>query len=296
MDCTSLPSLASAFAQVTDPRARRGRRHSLSAVLSLVFLALLARVSDFASMRRWAQEHWSVLGEPLGFTRPAPPHPTTLSRLLARVSPGEFQALVMTWLGQVLTDPAPTVAAVDGKTSKQAQDAAGHPLQMLHVFVQDLKACVAQWPLAGDKRTEPEVLKAHLSQLAAAYPGLRLLTGDALFTQRNLAELVVEAGQDYLLQIKANQPDLQEAARTCLGQAESRPADHEVREKKEAGVKYVVFGSTWTTPTMFGSGWVLPVAVCCCASIDAGGKRTLGSRKRATTSPASPQNKRRRPS
>jgi predicted transposase YbfD/YdcC len=38
----------------------------------------------------------------------------------------------------------------------------------------------------------------------------RVLTGDAIFCQRSLCKQVVEAGGDYLVQVKANQPDLQD--------------------------------------------------------------------------------------
>jgi predicted transposase YbfD/YdcC len=47
--------------------------------------------------------------------------------------------------------------------------------------------------------------------LFAAYPTLQVLTGDALFAQRPLAQLIIAAGRDYVLAVKDNQPDLAEA-------------------------------------------------------------------------------------
>jgi hypothetical protein len=131
-----------------------------------------------------------------------------------------------------MADRTASVVAVDGKTSKQGFDPQGDPIQMLNVFAQDLKACLGQWPLSGDKHTEPEVLKAHLKELFEKYPALRLITGDALYAQRNLAELILVSGHDYLFQIKANQPDVLEAAQTCFAQAEDRRADAHTREKR----------------------------------------------------------------
>ena len=75
------------------------------------------------------------------------------------------------------------------------------------------------------KATEPEVLKAHLGEWFAAYPALRLLTGDALFCQRPLARLIVEAGRDYLFAVKDNQPDLHEATQTAFADATAETAD-----------------------------------------------------------------------
>jgi hypothetical protein len=276
------------MACVADPRRRRGVRHPFSGILALTLVALLCRRTEFAAIQRWAGKHWHLLQRPLGFRRHRPPHATTLSRTLAKFSLDEFQTAFSNWLAAILADQTDLVAAVDGKTSKQAFQSEDHPIQMLNVFVQDVKACLGQWPLSGDKSTEPEVLKSRLNELFTRYPGLRLLTGDALYAQRNLAELIVESGHDYLLQIKANQPDILDAAETCFAGAEDRKADVCAQEKKVDAPKLVFFGSTWTTPSMFGSGWVLPVAASSCDSIAV--RRTRkGKRpaKRATSSPAS---------
>ena len=282
-----LPSLMAAFAEVADPRQRRGVRHPFSASLGLTLLGLMCRLNDFASLRRWATRNWHLLRRPLGFTCGRPPRPTTLSRTLSKFSLEDFQAAFSRWLQEMIADQETLVVAVDGKTSKQGFDPQGDPVQMLNVFAQDLKACLGQWPLDGDKSTEPEVLKAHLSELFEKYPALRLITGDALYAQRNLAELILASGHDYLFQIKANQPDILDVARTCFAQAEDRVADAQTQEKKGAARRLVFFGSTWTTPIMSASGWVLPVAACSCEST---GRRKTGKARRAkrvTLSPAS---------
>ena len=38
------------------------------------------------------------------------------------------------------------------------------------------------------------------------YPGLRLLTMDALYVERDLCQAIVSHGRDYLVRVKANQP------------------------------------------------------------------------------------------
>lgn len=257
-----LPSLMAFLSQVSDPRQPRGVRHPFSAILGLALLGLVCRVNDFAGLHRWAAAHWHLIRRPLGFTRRRPPHPTTLSRTLAKFSLEELQDAFSRWLAAIVVDE-PLTVAVDGKTSRQGFNASGHPLQMLNVFAQDVKACLGQWPLAGDKKTEPEVLKAHLSELFATYPALRLITGDALYAQRNLAEMIVQSGHDYLFQLKDNQPDVLDAAKTALADKQDAEADAVKREKKGAASKLVFFGSTWTTPTMSEIVWVLPVAEFC---------------------------------
>ncbi|QDU18962.1 ISAs1 family transposase [Urbifossiella limnaea] len=223
-------SLVAAFRQLTDPRHRRGVRHPFAGLLSVVFLGLLSRHPDFASLARWAKRHWPALREAFGLTRPYAPHATTYSRAAAAFSIDEFRGALAGWLARVMAD-APTAAAVDGKTSKQAHDADGDPIHVLNVFAHDARVCLADWPIGDGKETEPEVLKAHLDELFAAWPSLRVLTGDALFCQRPLARAIVEAGRDYVLAVKDNQPDLHETIRAAFADATPASASATARGK-----------------------------------------------------------------
>ena len=64
------------------------------------------------------------------------------------------------------------------------------------------------------------------------FPALRLLTGDAIFAQRPLAEVRVSAQCGYLFQVKANQADTRDALVACLGSAHHRPPAAETVEKR----------------------------------------------------------------
>jgi hypothetical protein len=69
MAASSLQRLVEVFSQVADPRKARGVRHPFPAILSLVFLGLLARITEMAVLTRWAAAHWDELRGPLS-TRP----------------------------------------------------------------------------------------------------------------------------------------------------------------------------------------------------------------------------------
>jgi hypothetical protein len=234
MSVAPATTLLAALQALTDPRCRRGVRHPFAAVLALTFLGLLCRQTDFAAIARWARAHWAALRESLGFTRRTAPHATTLTRITARYSLAEFQSALCRWLAGLLSHRPVRTAAVDGKTSKQGRDADGDPIHVLNVFAHDARICLAQWAVGDGKETEPEVLKAHLGELFAAYPALQLLTGDALFCQRPLARLIIGHGRDYLLAVKDNQPDLLEAVQTAFADAAPGTAAAGTREKKGA--------------------------------------------------------------
>lgn len=234
-------SLVDAFRRIDDPRKPRGVRHGFQAILGLTFLGLLCRQTDFASLQRWARDHWRTLKGPLGFTRKKPPHATTISRVIAKFSLEQFREAFSLWLGNLpgVTDDG--VVAVDGKTSKQGHDANGDPIHMLNVFTHDLSLCLAQFPVTDGKPTEPQALRTGLAELLEHYPFIQIFTGDALFTQRPLAKVILESGRDFLFTVKDNQPNLLEVLRTSFHDAESRPPDAETTDKK--GAKFTAANS-----------------------------------------------------
>lgn len=227
----ALTSLSQVFARINDPRARRGVRHPLSGMLTLVFLGLLARIREMAVLERWAEAHWDQLREPLGFDRDAPPVATTISRAIADCSVAEFSRAFLDWLQPLLSEE-PFAAAVDAKTSCQGLDADGQPVQLVTVLVHELKLVIGQWSARGEKTNESRVLLNHLAELREQFPLLRLITGDAIYATRPLAEALLDENCDYLVQIKGNQGELREAAEHCLGEAYLKTPAAQTSEKK----------------------------------------------------------------
>ncbi|MFD5514342.1 transposase family protein, partial [Streptomyces sp. NPDC127051] len=113
-----LPGTAVRLASLPDPRARRGRRHSLASVLLTAACAVLAGARSYVAIGQWArhapQDTLSRLGfhprGPLGVCRPA--SASTVRRVLAGVCPGGLADL----LGH---GPAGTESvSADGKTAR----------------------------------------------------------------------------------------------------------------------------------------------------------------------------------
>ena len=67
--------------------------------------------------------------------------------------------------------------------------------------------------------------KKHLETLFDAYPGLRLLTGDAIYAQHPLLEVLYEYGCGYLFQLKENQGEVYDAVKYCFHDAGSIEPD-----------------------------------------------------------------------
>ena len=125
------------------------------------------------------------------------------------------------------------MVAIDGKTSKQALDNNGRPLHMLNALVHDWKVILGQWSVGAEKTNEPMVLRRKLEELIQNYPVLKILTGDAIFAQRPLAELLNSRGIDYVFPIEANQGDTLDALEYCFAQVATRRPAAETMDKRE---------------------------------------------------------------
>ena len=223
-------SLFKCLEQISDPRMARGVRHPFQAILRLTLLGLVCGQTTMAHIALFARMNWPALKEPLGFLRDHPPHATTISRTLAGVSNEQLQGALIGWVANVAAERELN-ASVDGKWAKQSEDSHGNPLVMVNVLAHDLKLCLAQWP-AVEKRYEPGVLREQLGQLFENYPGLRLLTMDALYAERDLCQAIVSHGRDYLVRIKGNQPEVLAALADGFAVAELGEPEAETLEKK----------------------------------------------------------------
>jgi hypothetical protein len=255
MSSVSLHALATAVESLPDPRSKQGVSHPYHGMLILVLLGLLAQIPETARIQRWIKKHWKNLREPLGFKKDKPPVATTLARALAKTTVADFQKVIATFLNNVLAEEHDfIVAAVDGKVSKQMKDDEGNPILMLNIFAHNVKVSLMSYDVKGDKTNEPSCLKMHLDELFTHYPLLKLLTGDAIFAQRPLLEALQEHGRDYLFQIKANQPEILEAAKVCFADVDPNAPDYQSPiEKKTAIPKCERFGSTPSMQSMFAN-------------------------------------------
>ena len=166
-----------------------------------------------------------------GFSqKPSAPRAAAISRTLAGVPYEQLQGALTGWVARVVADQELS-ASVDGKWAKQSVDTNGNPLVMVNVLAHDLKLCLAQWP-ASEKRYEPAVLREQLGRLLEDYPGLGLLTMDALYAERDLCRAIVSHGRDCLVRIKGNQPEVLAALTDGFAGEEPGEPEAETLEKK----------------------------------------------------------------
>jgi predicted transposase YbfD/YdcC len=209
----ALESLSKAFASIPDPRRAQGRRYSLAAILSLAVVAVLANHTSVLAMAEWAGRQTRHIRRALGFERDTTPHQTTIARLLARLDPTTVAVAVQ----RVFDPPTPGEVrargsqgvALDGKAQRgrlRHGATPSHPIHAVTAFCHDLGGVLAQL-VVDTQQHEAELSVAPQAIAQINWQG-RVLTGDALYCQQALCAQVVEAGGDYLLVVKENQPTL----------------------------------------------------------------------------------------
>ena len=110
-------SLLQAFAQIPDPRAARGRRHPLAAILTLAVAAMLCDARSLYAIAQWGRLQSAETVRALGFTRPTTPTVSTLHEVFTILDVVAFEAALAGWAQASLAALAPNshAIALDGK-------------------------------------------------------------------------------------------------------------------------------------------------------------------------------------
>ena len=212
------PSLLEVLATIPDPRKPRGRIHPLTAVLSLAVLAVLAGHRSLEAIAQFGRDHGPGLAHALGFRRGKTPAKSTLSEIFRALDRDAFEAALAAW-AQGRQGDAEAIA-LDGKALRGSRDGEVPGLHLLAAFAPRGAAVLGQLRV-GAKTNEH---KAALRLLGVLPLAGKVVTGDAMFTHRDVAQKVRDGGGDYLLLVKDNQADLKAAIESALhGDADFSP-------------------------------------------------------------------------
>jgi hypothetical protein len=200
---TSRTSLQELFAALPDPRHPRGRRHPLVALLNLTAVALLAGMKSLEAITQFARDHGLPFRLALGFTRLDSPCKATLSNLFRALDIDAYEHALAAWLSSRCPDWGDTLA-LDGKTLRGSASYKVPGVHLLAAYAPKVVGVVGQ--IRVDGKTNEH--KAALELLGILPLQGKVVTGDAMFCQRDVCEKVLEKGGDYLWTVKDNQPQL----------------------------------------------------------------------------------------
>jgi predicted transposase YbfD/YdcC len=201
-------SLYDLFQHLKDPRKAKGKQYSLLMLLVVIFLAKLSGKDRPVEIADWAKNHAEALAQRLGLKRSWMPHHNTIRRVFQNiVSEEEFECLLEKYHRQV-TEADGEVLAIDGKALlgswMAGQERGEYVLSVYNGQTQQVKA--------------QEVIETKGNEIVAAPKALervnlagKIVTGDAMHTQRAISAQILKSQGDYLWPVKENQPHVYQA-------------------------------------------------------------------------------------
>ncbi len=233
IEAPAVGSLAEALGVVPDPRRPYGWRPGhepipLVALLQLTVVALLCGARSQLAVSQWGRERLADdpgLLEALGLPPGRSPCVATLHRVYKHLDVAAFEAALGAWLGRTESKPTaktvrrvPEAVAIDGKVLRGSQpkredEPDSVPGTYLVAAYAHRSGMVLGQVRAAGKGHELAAAKALLQQVPVAG---RVVTADALLTQRDISEQIVAAGGDYLVPVDGNQSALLKDAEAAL--------------------------------------------------------------------------------
>lgn len=199
------------FEDLEDPRVfTLNKRHQLVDIVTISILAVLSGAEGWADIFTWAQarEAWlsTFLILPNGL-----PSKHCIRRVISRIKPDQFQTCFLNWTAALCEATDGQIIAIDGKTLRHSFDNRSGK-KALHL--------VSAWAVENHLLLGQEAVDQKSNEITAIPKLLEILeltgaivTIDAMGCQKEIVRQIHEAGGDYVIGLKGNQPQLHEAAK-----------------------------------------------------------------------------------
>lgn len=206
MECIPL---IDALRAVPDPRKRRGVRYPFLGVLCLMCVAMLCNCDSYSAIAQWGRDHKEWVRKTLGFDPDRSPCTGTIFCILSRLDRAAVEAALGGWAESVFgamgqQEGVKQAVSGDGKSLRGSRKQGAPGAHLLSMVGHGLGLTLAQGAV-DDKRNE---ISSALEVVEGVVLKGRVLTLDALHTQRQTAERILAAGGDYVLVAKGNQAGL----------------------------------------------------------------------------------------
>ena len=234
---------AAAFADVPDPRTGNAKRHDLLEILTIALTASVCGAESCSDFADFAADRQDLFREFLRLENGIPSH-DTFSRVFRLLDPEAFSTCFSRFVDD-LGEAGEGVLAIDGKTLRRSFDQAANrsALAVVTAFGSATETVIGQQAFrCGEGESEILAARALLKCLDL---NRQLVTADAIHCQSETAQVILDGGGDYLLQLKKNRPALHEAVdeymtdpkiRADLPEAETTDSHHGRVEVRRAWV------------------------------------------------------------
>jgi hypothetical protein len=189
------------LASVPDHRRDAGKRYPLASLLLIAVAALLSGRRDQLSIVRWGRQLSREALEAIGIRRNRVPAPSVWCELFQGLDIAALERVLGDW---VRGEQSPGHVAIDGKRLCGSAKSGAPGVHLLAAFSETLQGVIGQLRVPPDSNE----ITAALQLLKVLPLAGVIVTGDAIFTQREICRTIREGGGDYFFTVKGNQPGL----------------------------------------------------------------------------------------
>jgi len=200
----SLNTLAAIFSTIEDPRDERGKRHKLLDIFILTIYGLLWGHTDFTNMvieLKYKEKYFKKL---LGLENGIPSH-DTFSAAFSIINPAEFLECFIQWIVELTRSKGKHIA-IDGKAIRAACEKVYQKKvpMLINALMVETGICIGQLKVEA-KTNEIKGIPDLLGWLDIEGA---VVTTDAIGCQKEIINLIISKGADFVLPVKDNQSNL----------------------------------------------------------------------------------------
>ena len=217
------------FEVLEDPRDIRGKEYKLIDILIMTIYGILCGLKDFTNIADFMKLKEDYFTELLGLEHGTPSH-DCLSDVFAMIDTKKFMEIFVLWINDIVKEKTGKNISIDGKAVKSATDRinGGNTPYIVSAFIGEIGLSIGQVKV-DDKSNEitaiPELLD--LIDIKDA-----IITIDAIGTQEEIANKIVEKGGHFVLKVKKNQPELLRQIKSQFNSYNNLYGNNEVLYKK----------------------------------------------------------------
>lgn len=195
-------SLMDVLENIEDTRRKRSVMYPLHEVLIIMLLAVICGATSYAKVEMFgiSKKEWLKKFLKLEY---GIPDACTFRNVIKEIDTQALHNVFCEWMKSVVSQLT-GVVAIDGKEARRTKDASKRPLHVVSAFSHEYGLVMGQLA-CEEKSNEITAIPKLLEMLEI---NGCIVTIDAMGTQKEIAEKIIDKGADYILSLKENQKTL----------------------------------------------------------------------------------------